>query len=176
MGKKLLVSGLFLFCCIFQTMAQERTVTGKVTLPDGSPLAGATVLIVGQKTGVATKSDGTFSINVPQGATEIEVSYVGSETQTVNISNTSNVTVRLVAQTGSLNEVVVTGYGTSKRKDVTGAVASISEKSFNQGNITSPMEQIQGKVSGLVITQSGGDPNDNPIIRLRGQTSLSGGQ
>jgi iron complex outermembrane receptor protein len=176
MGKKLLVSGLFLFCCIFQTMAQERTVTGKVTLSDGSPLAGATVLIVGQKTGVATKSDGTFSINVPQGATEIEVSYVGSETQTVNISNTSNVTVRLVAQTGSLNEVVVTGYGTSKRKDVTGAVASISEKSFNQGNITSPMEQIQGKVSGLVITQSGGDPNDNPIIRLRGQTSLSGGQ
>lgn len=165
-----------MFCCIFQSMAQQRTITGKVTSSDGTPLVGATVMIVGNKSGVTTQSDGSFSIGAPQSAKDLQISYVGWQPQTVDISNTSNVSVRLIAQAGSLNEVVVTGYGTAKRKDVTGAVASISEKNFNEGNITSPMQQIQGKVSGLVITQSGGDPNDNPIIRLRGQTSLSGGQ
>jgi TonB-linked SusC/RagA family outer membrane protein len=176
MRKKLLLSGLFLLFCFLQTIAQQRTVTGTVTSSEGVPLEGASVIVIGEKTGVRSDASGSFSITVPANAKELEISYISSETQMVDISNTSNVSVKLVPRTGSLNEVVVTGYGTAKRKDVTGAVASISEKNFNEGNITSPMQQIQGKVSGLVITQSGGDPNDNPIIRLRGQTSLSGGQ
>jgi TonB-dependent SusC/RagA subfamily outer membrane receptor len=83
----------------------------------------------------------------------------------------------LYSQTNSsLNDVVVVGYGSSRRKDVTGAVASVSSKDFNQGIVTNPLQQIQGRVAGLVITSPGGDPNSNPSIRLRGQTSLAGGQ
>src|SRR6202000_950039 len=73
-------------------------------------------------------------------------------------------------------DVVVIGYGTARKRDVTGAIANITQKDFSPGNITNPLQQIQGKVAGLVITQPGGDPNGNLIIRLRGQTSLSGGQ
>ncbi|HEU5054149.1 MAG TPA: TonB-dependent receptor [Hanamia sp.] len=176
MGKKLLFSGLFLFCCFATTFAQQRTVTGKVTSTDGSPLVGATVLVVGHKTGVTTGPDGTFSINVPENAKELQVSYVGSETKTVDISSTSNVTVSLASTATNLSDVVVVGYGTVKKKDLTGAVSLVQAKDFNQGVTVNPIQQIQGKVSGLVITLPGGDPNANPIIRLRGQTSLSGGQ
>ena len=71
---------------------------------------------------------------------------------------------------------MVVGYGTAKKKDLTGAVTNVGEKDFNQGILANPIQQIQGKVAGLVITQPGGDPNQNAIIRLRGQTSLTGGQ
>ncbi len=176
MGKKLLFSGLFLFCCFFQTFAQQRTVTGKVTSTDGTPLIGATVLVVGQKTGVSTGSDGTFTIDVPSNAKQLAISYVGSETKTVDISSTSNVTVSLASTATNLSDVVVVGYGTVRKKDLTGAVSLVQSKDFNQGVTVNPIQQIQGKVAGLVITLPGGDPNANPIIRLRGQTSLTGGQ
>ena len=93
MGKKLLLNGLFLFCCFFSAMAQQKTVTGKVTSVDGTPLVGATVLIVGHRSGVTTGSDGTFSINVPQNAKALEISYVGSESKTVDITSTVEVAV-----------------------------------------------------------------------------------
>ncbi len=176
MGKKLLFSGLFLFCCILQTMAQQRTVTGKVTSSDGTPLVGATVLVVGQKTGVSTGSEGTFSINVPENTKQLAISYVGYDTKTIDISSRSNVNVSLTSSATNLSDVVVVGYGTVRKKDLTGAVSLVQSKDFNQGVVTNPIQQIQGKVAGLVITLPGGDPNANPIIRLRGQTSLSGGQ
>lgn len=176
MGKKLLLNGLFLFCCFFQTFAQQRTVTGTVTSTDGTPLVGATVLVVGHKSGVTTGSDGTFSINVPENAKQLQISYVGSETKTVDISSASNVSVSLTNSATNLSDVVVVGYGTVRKKDLTGAVSMVQSKDFNQGVVTNPIQQIQGKVAGLVITLPGGDPNANPIIRLRGQTSLSGGQ
>jgi iron complex outermembrane receptor protein len=157
-------------------MAQQRTVTGKVTATDGTPLAGATVLVVGQKSGVSTQPDGTFSIDVPQNAKQLQISYVGSETKTVDISTASSVTVQLVSSAQALTDVVVTGYGTTRKKDLTGAVSQISSKDFTTGNLSSPAQLFQGKVPGLVVTVPGGDPNGAISIRLRGQTSLSGGQ
>ena len=176
MGKKLLFSGLFLFCCIFQSMAQQRTITGKVTSSDGTPLNGATILVVGNKTGASTSPDGTFSISVPQDAKQLQISFVGYESQTVNISGLSEVNVTLLNSAQALTDVVVTGYGTTRKKDLTGAVSQITSKDFTTGNIKNPAELFQGKVSGVVVTVPGGDPNGAISIRLRGQTSLSGGQ
>ena len=125
MRKKLLLGGLFMFFCFFTSMAQQRTVTGKVTGQDGTPLSGATVLVVGHKTGVSTGADGTFSINVPQNAKQLEVSYVGSESQKIDITSTSNVEVKLVNSAANLTDVVVVGYGTARKRDLTGAIASM---------------------------------------------------
>lgn len=172
MGKKLLLSGLFLFCCILQTMAQQRTITGKVTSPDGSPLIGATVLIVGNKSGVTTKSDGTFSINVPQKAKELQISYVGSETKTVDISSTTNVSVSLAPSATNLTDVVIVGYGTVKKKDATGSVAQLDSKDFNKGVIATPDQLLQGRTPGVNVTPAGGEPGSAATITIRGTASI----
>ncbi|MGN6195116.1 MAG: SusC/RagA family TonB-linked outer membrane protein [Ginsengibacter sp.] len=176
MRKKLLLGGVFLFCCFLQTMAQQRTVTGKVTSSDGSPLVGATVIVVGQKSGETTDANGAFSISVPQNAKQLQISYVGYQSETVDISGQSDVKVTLQSSAQALTDVVVTGYGTTRKKDLTGAVSQISSKDFTTGNLANPAQLFQGKVPGVVVTVPGGDPNGAISIRLRGQTSLSGGQ
>jgi iron complex outermembrane receptor protein len=172
MGKKLLFSGLFLFCCILQTMAQQRTVTGKVTSTDGTPLVGASVLVVGHKSGVTTKSDGTFSINVPQNAKQLQISYVGSETKTVDISSTSNVSVSLASSATNLTDVVVVGYGTVKKKDATGSVAQLTTKDFNKGVISTPDQLLQGRTPGVNVTPASGEPGSAATITIRGTASI----
>jgi TonB-linked SusC/RagA family outer membrane protein len=172
MGKKLLLNGLFLFCCFFQTFAQQKTVTGKVTSTDGTPLVGATVLLVGHKTGVTTVSDGSFSINVPQNAKELQISYVGSETKTVDISSISNVSVSLANATTNLTDVVVVGYGTVKKKDATGSVSQLNSKEFNKGVIATPDELLQGRISGVNVTPASGEPGSAATITIRGTASI----
>ena len=172
MGKKLLLNGLFLFCCFFQTFAQQKTVTGKVTSTDGSPLVGATVLIVGHKSGVTTGSDGTFSINVPENAKQLQISYVGSETKTVDISNTTNVSVSLASTATNLTDVVVVGYGTVKKKDATGSVSQLNSKDFNKGIIASPDALLQGRTAGVNVTPAGGEPGSAATITIRGTASI----
>src|SRR5665213_1123024 len=177
MRKKLLLSSLVAIFCFFQTMAQQtRTITGTVTSTDGTPLANASVIVVGQKTGVSTAADGTFSINVPSKTAILMVSYVVSETQRVNITDLSTVKIILQTSTQALADVVVTGYGTTRKKDLTGAVSQISSKDFTSGNLSNPAQLFQGKIPGVVVTVPGGDPNGASSIRLRGVTSLSGGQ
>jgi TonB-linked SusC/RagA family outer membrane protein len=174
MRKKLLLSGLFMLFCLL-TMAQQRTVTGTVISKDGTPLADASVIVVGQKTGVRTGADGTFSINVPSDAKQLQISYVGSETQKVDISSASNVTVTLQASSQSLTDVVIIGYGSVRKKDLTGAVTSIKAKDFNQGSIASPDQLLQGKVSGLEITNNSGQPGAATTIKIRGNNSIRAG-
>jgi iron complex outermembrane receptor protein len=175
MRKKLLLSGLFLFCCILQSFAQQRTVTGKVTSTDGTPLVGASVVVVGQKAGVTTGSDGTFSIDVPENAKQIQVSYVGAETQKVDISSTSNVTVTLTMTSANLTDVVVIGYGTSRKRDLTGSVISVQPKDFNQGVIHSADQLLQNKVAGLEVTNTSGQPGAATTIQIRGSSSIRAG-
>jgi len=174
MRKKLLLSGLFMLFCLL-TMAQQRTVTGTVISKDGTPLADASVIVVGQKTGVRTGADGTFSINVPSDAKQLQISYIGSETQKVDISSASNVTVTLQASSQSLTDVVIIGYGSVRKKDLTGAVTSIKAKDFNQGSIASPDQLLQGKVSGLEITNNSGQPGAATTIKIRGNNSIRAG-
>src|SRR6185312_13957865 len=175
MRKKFLLGGVFLLFCFFQTMAQQRTITGKVTSPDGSPLADATVLVAGQKTGVTTAADGTFSINVPAKAKMLEISFVGYANQSVDISSSSNVNVTLAFSAANLSDVVIIGYGTARRRDLTGAITSIKAKDFNQGAIAAPDQLLQGKVAGLEITTSNGQPGAAATIKIRGNNSIRAG-
>ncbi|MDE3211750.1 MAG: TonB-dependent receptor plug domain-containing protein, partial [Bacteroidota bacterium] len=174
MRKKLLLSSLAVLLCFLQTMAQQtRTVTGTVTSTDGTPLADASVLVVGQRTGVRTAADGTFSITVPDNAKILQISYVGSETQRVDIADLSTVKVVLKRSAQTLSDVVISiGYGTARKKDLTGAVSSITSKDFNQGVINSPDQLLQNKVPGLEVTNSTGQPGAAATVQIRGTSSI----
>lgn len=177
--KNLLKVSCFILLCFFvmPAMAQNKTVTGKVTdSKDGSPLPGVSVLAKGTSAGTVTDVNGSFRLSVPQSATAIVFSFIGYDSKEVPVSS-SPINVALTESSTTLNEVSVVsiGYGTTRKKDLTGAVSNITSKNFNQGAVINPIDQLSGKVAGLVITQPGGDPNQNASVRLRGQSSLSGG-
>jgi len=154
--------------------AQEKTITGKVTdSKDGSGLPGVSVTAKGSSIGTSTGTDGTFRISVRASVTTLIFSSVGYGTQEVSIDGKSSVDVSLVIIDASLNEVVVTGYGTSKRKDLTGSITNITAKDFNKGSIITPEQLIMGKVAGVQITTNGGAPGSGSTIRIRGGASLN---
>jgi len=165
--------------CLFAlpALAQNTVVTGKVTdSKDGSPIPGVSILAKGTTAGTVTDANGSFRISVPSSVTTLVASFIGYNRQEVAITG-SVVNIKLESTSTSLNEVAVVsvGYGSARKKDVTGAVENISAKNFNQGAIINPIDQLSGKVAGLTITQPGGDPNQVASVRLRGQSSLSGG-
>ena len=172
MRQKLTLSILLLLFSFLQTMAQQRTITGTVTDTSGNGLSDASVVVVGQKTGVRTDASGNFSINVSTNARQLQISYVGSQPQTVNITSASNVTVTLSGGSGALTDVVVVGYGTQRKKEVTAAITSVSAEQFNKGNISDVSQLLQGKVAGLSISRPGGNPNGGFTLRLRGLSTL----
>lgn len=166
----LLVSVLLLPASVYAQT--QRTVTGTVIDETGEPLIGASVKVVGEALGAATDFDGHYTLKVPAGARQLEFSYVGYENQTVEItSDVIDVTMKPNSQ--SLEEVVVIGYGVRKKDDLTGAVASVGEKDFNQGMISSPEELVNGKVAGVQIVNGGGSPTAGTTIRVRGGASLN---
>ena len=156
----------------FQTNAQEQTVSGKVTDSTGAPVANASVTVKGSKNGTQTNSQGMFTIKMPSATSKLNISSVGFASQEVGTAG-GNVSVSLKATPTTLNEVVVIGYGTARKKDLTGAVATVSEKDFQKGNITSPEQMIAGKVAGVQITSSGGAPGAGSRILIRGGASLN---
>lgn len=175
--KRLLTTGLLslLFILLTQALlAQTKVISGKVSDTSGIGVPGVSVTVRGSKTGTQTGSDGNFQLSVPANANTLVVSSVGYDQQEVSITGQTSVNVSLVAQNAALNEVVVVGYGTARRKDVTGAVTKVTASEFNTGVISNPLQQVQGKVAGLVIVQPGSDPNSNVTVRLRGATSLEG--
>jgi len=165
-----------LLLCITQLVtAQDRVVSGRVTdSKDGSGVPGVTVAPKGTKTGTQTASDGSFRISVGSSVTTLIFSSVGYTTQEVDISGKSAIEVSLVVSNSSLGEVVVTGYGTSRRKDLTGSIASVKEKDFNKGVFTSPDQLIQGKVSGVMILNNSGQPGGAATIKIRGNSTVTG--
>lgn len=177
MSAKTLLSALFfaVFVFILQvSYAQDKTITGKVTdSKDGSPVAGASVQAKGTRAGTSTKADGTFNITVGSGVTTLVISSIGYETQEVSIAGVTSVNVSFVASLGAgLGEVVVTGYGTARKKDLTGAISSIKAKDFNQGVVTAPDQLLQNKVAGLEITNNSGMPGTATTIKIRGNNSI----
>lgn len=176
--KKLKLRYSMLLVLLLMSVASfgQTVLSGKVSNEKGEGLPAVTITVKGTATSTVTDAGGGFTLNLPQGAKAIVVSSVGFSDQEISVEGKSSITVTLQENVQSLNDVVVVGYGTARRKDVTGAVANLASKDFNGGIISNPVQQIQGKVAGLVITQPGGDPNQNAIIRLRGQTSLTGGQ
>lgn len=166
----------FLLFTLTSFSQNTRVVTGKVTDANGTGLPSVTITGQGTNTNTVTDADGSFHLSLPSSVKTLIVSSVGYTDQEVSVTDGNTVDIVLQQNVQSLNDIVVVGYGTARRKDLTGAVSNISTKDFSSGVIVNPMQQIQGKVPGLVITQVGGDPNANVVIRLRGQTSLAGGQ
>jgi TonB-dependent starch-binding outer membrane protein SusC len=167
-----------LFACVLSlfSQAQNKTVSGKVTdAKDGSPLAGASVVVKGSKTGSQTGADGSFKISIPASATTLVVSSVGFGSQNVEIQGKTSVDVSLAATSDNIGEVVVIGYGTARKKDLTGAITSVKAKDFNQGPITTPDQLIQGKVAGLQVINNSGQPGSPTTIRIRGNSSVRSG-
>jgi iron complex outermembrane receptor protein len=156
------------------SFAQDRVITGKITdSKDGSPVQGASVVAKGNPTGAQTGADGTFRISVPATVKALIVSSVGFATQEVSIEGKTSVEVSMVIANASLGEVVVIGYGTARKRDLTGAVTTVSAKDFQKGNITTPEQLIAGKVAGVQITSNGGAPGSGSTIRIRGGASLN---
>ncbi|MEL7428332.1 MAG: TonB-dependent receptor plug domain-containing protein, partial [Bacteroidota bacterium] len=149
-----------------------QTVTGKVTSSNnGTPLAGATVLVQGTNTGAFTDENGEYTVNVKSDGVLI-FRYVGHENLEEAVNGRSTINVTLQASEKTLDEVVVTGYGTQKAKEVTSAITSVKAEDFNGGNVNDPSQLLQGKVAGLAISRPGGNPNGGFNIRLRGLSTV----
>lgn len=168
--KLLLCSLLLLFTNIL--FAQQRTVTGKITDPNNVPVAGATVSVKGSNVATETDAKGNFSISVPNGRNSLTVTSVGFEEKTINVANQSNVSLSLVTTTSTLNEVVVTGYGSQRKKDITGAVSVVKVSEMVTVPAGSAEQQLQGRASGVTVSSSG-QPGDGATVRIRGFGSLS---
>jgi len=166
-----------LLCVLFTQTAfsQTKTISGKVTDDKGASVQGATVTVKGTKVGASTAADGSFTITAPTSATTLVISSVGFTEQEVAINGQSSVTVALVATQANLNEVVVIGYGTARKKDLTGSVASVQAKDFNQGVIAAPDELLQNKTPGVEVSTSSGQPGGGTTIKIRGNTSILSG-
>ncbi|MEZ4917662.1 MAG: SusC/RagA family TonB-linked outer membrane protein [Saprospiraceae bacterium] len=153
-------------------LAAQRTVTGKVTDSEtGETLLGVTVQVVGTTTGGYTDIDGNYTVNVPDGSDQLRFAYTGYTEQTVTLGASNVMDVSLVSG-ALLNEIVVIGYGTVKKEDVTGALLEVGPEQFNKGAINAPQELIVGKVAGVQVTPSA-DPGGGGNIRIRGGSSLS---
>lgn len=158
---------LFVFTIGFQIHAQN--VKG-VVLGEEGPLPGATVLVKGSNIGTTTDFDGNFSIEASQNDILV-ISFIGFSTQVVTIGNQTDLTISLLPDT-ELDEVILVGYGTQKKEELTSAITKIESKDFNGGNINDPTQLLQGKIAGLNIARVGGDPNKPFNIRLRGLSTF----
>lgn len=174
------VTAFFCLLCIAllgtvsPAFAQEgKKITGHVVDDTNEPLIGASILVIGTSTGVITDLDGNFNIIVPSGATALQISYVGYETVTVPVPSGNTVNVKMKSDAQMLSDVVVIGYGTQRKSDLTGSVSNVSSKDFNSGLISSPEQLINGKVSGVQIMSNSGSPTAGSTIRIRGGASLN---
>ncbi|ULC60226.1 TonB-dependent receptor [Flaviramulus sp. BrNp1-15] len=154
------------------TFAQEKTISGTISDESGLPLPGATVLVKGTSSGTSSDFDGKYSIQARQGATLVYsfVGYVNKEV-TVGASNTINVTMR--EDISTLDEVVVVAYGTQTKQSIVGSVGVVSSEVIETQQVTSPLRALQGAVPGVNLLTAGGQPGNNPEIRIRGFSSIN---
>lgn len=169
--RSLLLVALFVIGCL-QLLAQTKTIKGEVTdAQNGEALIGATVMVEGEKGGTVTDFDGNFSLQVSSSAKKIKVSYIGYIDKVLSISD--NMKVKLESDSKALADVVVIGYGTARKSDLTGSVATVKSKDFNKGLVSSPEQLINGKVSGVQIMSNSGSASAGSTIRVRGGASLN---
>lgn len=158
-----------------QVLAQTKSITGVIQNDKNIPISGASITVKGASIGTAADSQGAFILDVPISAQTLVITSVDYTSQEVNIANKNSIVVTLVSLQETLSDVVIVGYGTSKRKDLTGSVSKVSSKDFNKGSITNPLQQIAGRAAGVNVTQVGNEPGSTPSVRIRGITSLRGG-
>jgi TonB-linked SusC/RagA family outer membrane protein len=179
-SKKEVVRVLFSFLLIsFITCASvsaQRTITGKVQSDDSTVgLPGVNVTVKNGNSGTMTDFDGNYSIEVPSNDATLVFSYIGFKTKEITVGNNSVVDVTLIEDVSSLDEVVIIGYGSQKKSDLTGSVSSIGEEDFNKGPISSPDQLFQGKVPGVQVLQETGEPGGGISINIRGAGSINAG-
>ncbi len=170
---------LFLFLCVFSLTvegqsAQIKQVKGTVTGQDGMPLPGATVLVKGTKMATSTDFDGNFQLQIPQGASSLEVSYIGFTTKTVALEGKTSFKIQLKSSNIEMDEVVVVGYGVQKKATLTGAVGTIKGEDLNKRTVASLSTALQGTIAGVTVQQTSGEPgSDGANIRIRGIGSVN---
>lgn len=166
-----LVTCLILLVC-GQLMAQQKKISGTVKDPQGEPIVGATIVVQGTNIGTLSDGNGAFSISIPESVNEIVVSFIGMETKVVKVTGTS-ANVILSENVTSLDEVIAIGYGNAKRGDVTGSIATVSEKTLKDMPVASAMQAISGRMAGVNVTVSEGSPDADIRIRVRGGSSIT---
>ncbi len=165
---------LFLICSAAVATAQTKTITGTVKDDKGERVPGATVTGKGTQSGTSTNSEGAFKITLPQTVTSLVITHSTMQTQEVAlIEGQTNVDIILKASTTNLNEVVVIGYGTVKRKDLTGSVGSVSGKQLAAVPVANAAQALQGKIPGVSVTAQDGRPDAAMSVRVRGGSSIS---
>jgi len=166
--------GILLLITFFPAIvfAQNAVLKGKVTDEKGAPLPGAIIRVKSGKGSTSSDNNGNFSLNIPSTAATLVVSYIGYTAKEVQASTVQPVSVFLLPESGNLNEIVVVGYGTQRKKDVTGAVASISGAALAEIPATNVVNQLQGRLAGVDIQASGTQPGAAGQIRVRGERSL----
>jgi len=154
------------------TFAQESTVTGSVSSDAEGPIPGVNIVIQGTTTGAVTDVDGNFTITVSGPDAVLVFTSIGYAAQNVTVGNQTSINVTLVEDVLALDEIVVIGYGTQKKKELTSAISNVKAEEFNKGQINNAAQLIQGKVAGLSITKPGGNPNEGYTMRLRGMSTI----
>jgi iron complex outermembrane receptor protein len=152
----------------------QQSISGTVTDETGAPLPGATVLVKGTNNGTTTDFDGNFVIEADANAV-LQVSYLGYSQKEISVNGQSSITVQLDPDATQLEDVVVVGYGTQRRSDITGAISSVKSEDFNQGVVTNPGELLQGKLAGVNIAANSGEPGAAQNVIIRGVGSLRSG-
>jgi TonB-dependent starch-binding outer membrane protein SusC len=166
---------LLTFAFNINVIGQGITVRGTITdAAINEPLTGVTVQVMGTMTGAISGPDGSYSVNVPAGATTLAFSFVGYVTQEIAIAGRTVIDVVMTETITALEEVVVIGYGTQQKRSVSGSVTNVTQDDFNKGAMVTATDLLKGKVAGLVITTSSGDPTAQASMRLRGTSSLAG--
>ena len=161
---------LFLLFLSLGAFAQQ-SVSGLITDSSGTPLPGVNVIIQGTNIGVSSDFDGNYQINVDNGQILV-FSYIGYDSVELTV-NGANQDVKMTESDSELDEVVVIGYGTVRKKDLTGAVDLVTEKNFAKGSVVSPQQLIRGKVAGVSIVSNSGAPGDDSNVLIRGIGSLN---
>lgn len=170
--KKFLLLILVYVSALGVILAQDRAISGTVTDAEtGEGIPGANVVIKGTSNGTITDFNGEYKLNAPDGATLV-FTYVGYATSEVEVGARSVVDVQLGLDVQALEEIVVVGYGTQEKKEITSSVTSVKEEDFNKGTVNDPAQLLAGKVAGLNVTRAGGDPNGGFNIRLRGVSTV----
>ena len=172
--KKLTVFLTFALLLIAEAYAQSpRTVTGKVTDDKGTPLSGVTISAVGMNKNALSENNGTFSIQVSEKVKSLKITYVGFDSKEVSIAGVSTITVSLSPEDKALNEVVVVGYGTQKKRDITGSIASVKGEALANKPTQSFEQALGGRAAGVQVVIPSGVLNAPPVLRIRGANSIS---
>lgn len=154
---------------------QKKQISGTVTSPDGQPIPGVSVVVKGTTTGITTGMNGEFTLDIPADAQTLVFSFVGMRTQEVPVEGKTVFNIAMEEETIGLGEVVAIGYGSQQKKDITGAVGSVQSENFNRGVMNSPGQLLQGKVAGVNVTSTSGQPGSGQQITIRGQGSIRQG-